>query len=138
MKTVIPEEKGPVCLTAGCSKRRNFFLRHILIIQPFVHMGPCSWAIEICKNVLIRTYVGLVTVDSVEMLRYFAFLRHGLWIKLAIFCIATLKCIFRRIFGADENSGNFVFRGAWVTRFLRNPPDTLLYTIITPEERVIT
>jgi len=40
----------------------------------------------------IQTYVGPVTVDYLGGFRHFAFLRHG--IKLGIFLIAHLNCIF--------------------------------------------
>ena len=51
-----------------------------------MHIGPCSWAIEICKSIRIRNCFGLVKVHIVEIFLYFAFWRHG--IKLAIFLIA--------------------------------------------------
>ena len=55
---------------------------------------------------------------------HFAFLRHD--IKLAIFCIAHLNCIFQGAsFELKKQSGNFDSRN--VTRFLRNPPIPLLH-----------
>ena len=55
---------------------------------------------------------------------HFAFSRHD--IKLAIFCIAHLNCIFQGAsFGLIKKSGNFDSRN--VTRFLRNPPIPLLH-----------
>ena len=102
-KTVIPETKRKICLTVGCSKRRNFFPG---IFHPHNHRlplfyaylqttCPCSWAIEICKNIRIRGYFGLVTIDCGDGSRHIAILRHDN--KLAIFCIAHLSCIFQGI-----------------------------------------
>jgi len=65
---------------------------HVSRIQEVMHICSYSWAIEICKNIRIRTCFGLVTVDSAEISFHFAILRHG--IKLAIFLIACLKCNF--------------------------------------------
>ena len=57
-----------VCLApmAGFQKRRNFFPSHIVPINPYMHICPCSWALEIYKNIRIRTYFGSVMVESVR------------------------------------------------------------------------
>jgi len=46
-------------------RRRNFFPWHILPINPYMHICPCSWALGICKNIGVHTY--------------FIWLRSNLW-----------------------------------------------------------
>jgi len=57
-----------------------------------MHISPYSWALKICKNIGIQTYLGSITVESVRDFCHFAFWRH--WFKLATFCIAPKHCIF--------------------------------------------
>jgi len=53
----------------GFQKRRSFFPRYILRINPCMHICPLSWALRICKNIVIRTYFGSVTVEFVKVFR---------------------------------------------------------------------
>ena len=73
----------------GFQKRRIFFPRHILHINPT--MPVCPWALRICKNVGIRTYFGLETVESVKVFRHFAFWRHGT--RLATIFLAGMPAV---------------------------------------------
>ena len=71
---------------------QNFSPRHILHINPYMHICPCSWALTICKNIGIRAYFGSVAVESVGVFCHFALWRHGT--KLATFFIAPKNRIF--------------------------------------------
>jgi len=78
----------------GFRIRRNFFQRHILRINPYIHICPCSWALGICKNIGTRTYFGSMTADS-ESVRFFRHFAFCLKVpKLAKFFIAPKDCIF--------------------------------------------
>jgi len=70
---------------------QTFFSRHVLPIQPNMHIWPCSWTLEF-KQIVFRTCFGPLTVDSVEVFRHFAFLRHGC--RYATFLIAPQSCFF--------------------------------------------
>jgi len=60
--------------TVGFQKCRNFFPRHILLINAYMHICPCSWALGICKNIEIRTYFALVTAESMGVFCHFCVL----------------------------------------------------------------
>ena len=57
-----------------------------------MHICPCSRTVGISKKIWIQTYSVLVTVDSEEGFRYFAFWRQGS--RLATVFIAPEDCIF--------------------------------------------
>jgi len=98
---------------------------HIWLVKPHVHICPCSRAglLEHARKFAsgpgFRPILGLVTVDSMEVFRHFAFLRHGF--KLTTFFIAPKNCIFWG--GASleviKKFGNFESRK--VTRFSWTP-----------------
>ena len=75
----------------GFQKRNNFFTSHLLRINPYMHICPCSRALGICKNIGILTYLGSMTVESVGFFRHFAF--RSLGNRLASFFIVPENCI---------------------------------------------
>jgi len=82
-----------LALLVGFKKRRTFFPRHILPINPYMHTCPCSWALGVCKpeNTGIRTNFGSVTVESARGFCHFAFWHHRF--KFATFFIVHINCI---------------------------------------------
>jgi len=87
------------CLSIlGFWKRRNFSPKRILPIKPIIYVCPCSRTVGMSKKIWIQTYFGSVTVYSEEVLRHFAFWRHGS--RLATFFITAKHYIFC---GASES-----------------------------------
>jgi len=97
-----------------------------------MHICSCSWALEVCKNIGIRTFFGSVTVESVRVFRHFAFCHHGF--QLATFFIVHMNWIFLgtsfKLFKnlATLNPEN---------RFLWNPPIPLLHPRLPGGEHLI-
>ena len=61
----------------GFEKRRNFVQELILLIKPFVCIGPSSRAVRISKKIWIQTYFESATFDSEQIFCHFALWRHG-------------------------------------------------------------
>jgi len=107
----------------GFYKRRNFFPRHLLLINPRMHICPCSWALGICKNIGIRTYFGSVTAESVGIFRHFGVLYKSARTCQFFCCTQQLQFLWR-IFWAHWKSGNFER-----LKFIWNPHIPLLHPI---------
>ena len=87
---------------------------------------PCSLALGLYKNVGIRTYLGLVTAESVRFFHHFVFCIKVL--RFATFFIAPKNCIFwGTSFVPIKNlaPGNFGYLE--VTSFSWNPHIPLLH-----------
>ena len=91
-----------------------------------MYICPCSWALGICKNIRIRTYLGSVTSESVGVFRHFGVLYKTC--HLFFYCTKVLHFL-RCVFWAHKKSGNF--ERLKVTRFWWNPSMTLLHPKIT-------
>jgi len=76
----------------GFWKRSNCFPRHILPINLYIHICPCSRVLGIRKNIGIRTYSGSVTAEIMRGFRHFAFCSVGN--RLASFLNVPKNCIF--------------------------------------------
>jgi len=61
------------------------------LMNPRTHICPYSWALGICKNIGIRTYLASVAAESVGFSATFAFWRGKS--RLATFFIALKNCI---------------------------------------------
>jgi len=55
----------------------NFFPRHIVLINPYIHICPYSWALGICNKIGIRTYFASVAAESVGFFRHFCVLARN-------------------------------------------------------------
>ena len=77
-------------LIGGILESSNFFPGHFT--NQYMHICPCSLALEICKNIGIRTCFGSVTAEIMGVFRHLAFCSLGN--RLASFFFVPKSCIF--------------------------------------------
>jgi len=96
---------------------------HFPRTQPRIHIGPCSWALETCKNVYLfwagdGRFCGGFPLFGVFETR--------IQTCHLFYCIDEVQFL-RSIFWAKIKSGNF--GSPKIVRFLQNPPIPLLHPI---------
>jgi len=62
------------CVTGGIVEMQDLLSQRYILINPYMHICPWSWALGICKNIGIRTYFASVTAESVRFFCHFCVL----------------------------------------------------------------
>ena len=62
------------CVTGGIVETQDLLSREYLLINPYKHICPWSWALGICKNIGIRIYFASVMAESVRVFCHFCVL----------------------------------------------------------------